>query len=82
MYYAWMVDPAIYTEGAYPNDLASGYQQDYINMVSNAYLVDRQVENAQKRLQSLYRQISINAIGKWIEPPATPDKILKALGKC
>ncbi len=23
-----------------------------------------------------------NAIGKWIEPPATPDKILKALGKC
>jgi CO/xanthine dehydrogenase Mo-binding subunit len=22
-----------------------------------------------------------NAIGKWIEPPATPDKILKALGK-
>ena len=23
-----------------------------------------------------------NAIDKWIEPPATPDKILKALGKC
>lgn len=23
-----------------------------------------------------------NAIGTWIEPPATPDKILKALGKC
>jgi CO/xanthine dehydrogenase Mo-binding subunit len=23
-----------------------------------------------------------NAIGKWIAPPATPDKILKALGKC
>ncbi len=23
-----------------------------------------------------------NAIGKWIEPPATPDRILKALGKC
>jgi len=23
-----------------------------------------------------------NAIGKWIEPPATPDKVLKALGKC
>ena len=23
-----------------------------------------------------------NAIGIWIEPPATPDKILKALGKC
>jgi len=23
-----------------------------------------------------------NAIGHWIEPPATPDKILKALGKC
>jgi CO/xanthine dehydrogenase Mo-binding subunit len=22
-----------------------------------------------------------NAIGKWVEPPATPDKILKALGK-
>ena len=22
-----------------------------------------------------------NAIGKWIEPPATPDKVLKALGK-
>jgi len=23
-----------------------------------------------------------NAIGKWIAPPATPDKVLKALGKC
>ena len=23
-----------------------------------------------------------NAIGKWIEPPVTPDKILRALGKC
>ena len=22
-----------------------------------------------------------NATGKWIEPPATPDKVLKALGK-
>ncbi len=22
-----------------------------------------------------------NAIGKWVEPPATPDKVLKALGK-
>jgi len=21
------------------------------------------------------------AIGKWIDPPATPDKVLKALGK-
>jgi xanthine dehydrogenase molybdenum-binding subunit len=23
-----------------------------------------------------------NAIGKWIAPPVTPDKVLKALGKC
>jgi CO/xanthine dehydrogenase Mo-binding subunit len=23
-----------------------------------------------------------NAIGHWIEPPVTPDKVLKALGKC
>jgi hypothetical protein len=22
-----------------------------------------------------------NAIGKWIDPPATPDRVLKALGK-
>jgi carbon-monoxide dehydrogenase large subunit len=22
-----------------------------------------------------------NAIGKWVDPPATPDKVLKALGK-
>jgi CO/xanthine dehydrogenase Mo-binding subunit len=22
-----------------------------------------------------------NAIGVWVDPPATPDKILKALGK-
>jgi hypothetical protein len=22
-----------------------------------------------------------NAIGKWIAPPVTPDKVLKALGK-
>ena len=23
-----------------------------------------------------------NAINKWVDPPATPDRILKALGKC
>jgi len=23
-----------------------------------------------------------NAIGQWIAPPVTPDKVLKALGKC
>jgi CO/xanthine dehydrogenase Mo-binding subunit len=23
-----------------------------------------------------------NAIGQWIVPPVTPDKVLKALGKC
>ncbi len=23
-----------------------------------------------------------NAIGVWVDPPATPDKVLKALGKC
>jgi len=22
-----------------------------------------------------------NAMGKWVDPPATPDKVLKALGK-
>ncbi len=64
LYYAWAVNPAIYAEGAYPKDLASGYQQDYINMVSNAYLVDRQVENAQKRLQSFDDATVIVALGE------------------
>lgn len=63
LYYAWQVNPAVY-DTAYPVDLAPGYQQDYINMVANAYLVDRQVENAQKRLQSFNAGTVILALGE------------------
>jgi hypothetical protein len=64
LYYAWMVNPVVYGDGAYPKDLAQGYQEDYINMVSNAYLVDRQVENAQTRLQSFDDTVVIMALGE------------------
>ena len=64
LYYAWQVNPAVYGEGALPKHLPPNYRQDYINMVSNAYLVDGQVENAQKRLQSFDDEYVIITLGE------------------
>ena len=35
----------------------------------------------QFRAQKPVHHAAQNAIGKWVDPPATPDKVLKALGK-
>ena len=53
--YAWRIDPAVYSGGAYPNQLAPGYQQNYLNMVADSYALNptpQQVEQTRLRLQA------------------------------
>ncbi len=51
LFYAWQVAPATYAGGAYPNELASGYQSNYLDMVIDSYISNNQVEQARLRLQ-------------------------------
>lgn len=48
--WAWYVDPAFYSGGAYPNELSDLYQQTYAKSVSEAYLTTRDVGAAAERL--------------------------------
>jgi len=64
LYYAWQVSPATYTGGAYPNDLAPGYQNNYLAMVIDSYIVNRQVADVQKRLQTFDQPAKIRALGE------------------
>jgi hypothetical protein len=53
--YAWRVSPAVYSGGAFPNDLAPGYQQNYLDMVADSYVANpnpQQAEQSRLRLQS------------------------------
>lgn len=53
--YAWRIDPAVYSGGAYPNQLAPGYQQNYLNMVADSYALNptpQQIEQTRLRLQT------------------------------
>jgi hypothetical protein len=63
-YYAWQVNPAIYAGGAFPNELASGYQANYLDVVIDSYIVNRQVESAQERLQTFDPATKIRALGR------------------
>ena len=64
LYYAWMMNPAVYADGAYPNDLAPGYQSHYFDMVVDSYIVNRQASYAQNRLQSFSDAQVITALGE------------------
>lgn len=48
--WAWYVDPAFYSGGAYPNEMSDLYQQTYAKSVSEAYLTTRDVGVAAERL--------------------------------
>lgn len=63
-YYAWQVDPAVYSGGAYPDDLSPGYQANYLNTVIDSYIINRQVENAQQSLREFDQSTKIRALGR------------------
>ncbi len=48
--WAWLVQPAYYQGGAYPNELSDAYQKTYVKTVAEAYLTTRDVAIAADRL--------------------------------
>ena len=64
LYYAWQVDPAIYSDGAFPSDLTSNYQGHYMATVVDSYIVNRQVNLALARLATLDDATVIRALGE------------------
>ncbi len=65
LYWAWMVNPAIYSDGAYPSELTTNYQDHYLVMVIDSYAVNRQLPLAQERLKNFDQATKISALGKW-----------------
>jgi hypothetical protein len=64
LYYAWKLAPATYTSGAYPGELAPGYQSHYLAMVVDSYIVNKQVGEAQKRLQTFDQATKIRVLAE------------------
>ena len=56
--------PPVYAGGAYPNELAPGYQSNYLAMVIDSYIVNRQVPDVQKRLQSFDTATKVRALAE------------------
>lgn len=50
--WAWMVQPAFYEGGAYPNEMSDSYQQSYVQTVSEAYMTTQDVVLAADRLRA------------------------------
>ncbi len=58
-------NPPVYAGGAYPKELTQIYQNHYLAMVIDSYLVNGQLENAQERLKSFDQTTKIEALGRW-----------------
>ena len=58
-------NPPVYAGGAYPNELTPNYQDQYLAMVIDSYIVNRQPELAQERLKTFDAATQIRALGRW-----------------
>ena len=58
-------NPPVYAGGAYPNELTQNYQDHYLAMVIDSYIVNRQVEVAAERLKTFDDATQIRALGRW-----------------
>jgi hypothetical protein len=52
LYYAWQMAPVSYQGGAYPSELTQAYQNHYLAMVVDSYLVNQQLDIAIERLKT------------------------------
>jgi hypothetical protein len=57
-------NPPVYAGGAYPDELSQGYKNHYLTMVIDSYLVNRQAEAAQIRLQRFDQATKIRTLGE------------------
>jgi len=58
-------NPPVYAGGAYPGELTPNYQDHFLAMVIDSYIVNRQPEIAQERLKTFAEATKIRALGRW-----------------
>lgn len=58
-------NPPVYAGGAYPNELTQNYQDHYLAMVIDSYIVNRQADVAAERLKTFDQATQIRALGRW-----------------
>ncbi|MBN1995669.1 MAG: hypothetical protein JW953_23480 [Anaerolineae bacterium] len=58
------LDPPVYQGGAYPEELAPGYQSHYLAMVVDSYIVNHDEKEAQRRLQTFDQATKIRVLGE------------------
>lgn len=63
-YYAWQVNPVVYTGDAIPPELAPGYQNHYLAMVVDSYIVNQDVNIASERLKAFEQRSKIQILAE------------------
>jgi hypothetical protein len=63
-YYAWQVDPVVYIGDAIPSELASGYQNHYLAMVVDSYIVNQDANVAAERLKAFSPEIKVRTLAE------------------
>ncbi len=58
-------NPPVYAGGAYPDELTGNYQDHYIAMVIDSYVVNGRTDVATERLKSFDTQAKIRALARW-----------------
>ncbi len=58
-------NPPVYAGGAYPSELSPNYQDHYLAMVIDSYVVNRQADVAKERLKTFGEAQKIKALGRW-----------------
>ncbi|RME70138.1 MAG: hypothetical protein D6784_17200 [Chloroflexi bacterium] len=58
-------NPPVYAGGAYPKELTQNYQQHYLAMTIDSYLVNRQVDVVRERLKTFDTVTKVRALGRW-----------------
>ena len=58
-------NPPVYAGGAYPNELTTNYQDHYLAMVIDSYIVNQQLDLATNRLLTFDQATKIRELGRW-----------------
>lgn len=59
------LNPPVWEGGAYPAELTENYQDHYLAMVIDSYIVNRQVDLAQERMKTFDDEEALRALGRW-----------------
>lgn len=59
------LNPPVWEGGAYPAELTENYQDHYLAMVIDSYIVNRQVDLARERLKTFDDEKVLRALARW-----------------